>query len=240
MPRLSRLFVPGLPAHLIVRGNNRQDIFLCDGDRRYFLQCLVDAATRSRMAIHAYVLMTNHVHLLATGETADSFPKTFQSVGRRFVAYFNARHHRTGTLWEGRYRSTVVQADAYLLTCHRYIDMNPVRAGLVSLPVDYPWSSHRHYSLGQRDDLVTPHCLTQGMSGSGPGRRAAYAAMFEDPLSAEALERIRYCLNNAWALGTPSFCHSVGGQAGRRASPLGRGWPKGKKRGAPPGANEGV
>src|ERR1700752_524419 len=137
MARPPRQFAPDLPMHVTVSANNRQDIFHCDGDRLRFLNCLEEAAARNGLAVHAYVLMTNHVHLLVTSRTRQSAPKTIQSVGRRYVAYFNGRYQRTGTLWQGRYKSIGLTTERHLFACHRYIDLNPVRARLVEQPGEY-------------------------------------------------------------------------------------------------------
>ncbi len=235
MARLPRLYTPDLPSHIIVRGNNRQDIFRSDGDRLHFLACLLEASRKNALPIHSYVLMTNHVHLLATGKHRDSAARTIQSIGRRYVAYFNGRYKRTGTLWEGRFRSTVVEADRYLLACHRYIDLNPVRAGMTAHPADYAWSSHRFYVHGRPDDLIVPHALVRDL-GNGPARtRAAYTALFDQPLEDKMLARIRFCSNKGWALGSEEFCATLGARMRRRPSPTAGGWPKGRKR-SPAGA----
>jgi len=149
MARLPRYVIPGQPQHIIQRGNNRQIIFAAEADYQFFRDALVEAAAKRGLAIHAYVWMTNHVHLLATPEFDDSIGKTFQSVGRRYVQYFNYSYKRSGTLWEGRYRATVVDSERYLLTLMRYIELNPVRAGMVAAPQDYPWSSYRRNALGE-------------------------------------------------------------------------------------------
>lgn len=145
MPRLPRHFQPALPVHLVHRGNNRQPIFLSGSDFLAFRHFLGVASPKHGVALHAYVLMPNHVHLLVTPEEAEGISKFIQSVARRYVGYFNSFYRRTGTLWEGRFHASVIESDRYFLACHRYIDMNPVRAGPVKEPSDYPWSSHRHY-----------------------------------------------------------------------------------------------
>ena len=145
MARLPRLTVPGYPHHIIQRGNNRQAIFAGRPTTRAARRCSRSMRGKLRVAVHAYVLMSNHFHLLATPETAEGIPQMMQAVGRRYVRYFNRRQARTGTLWEGRYRSTLIQAERYLLACMVYIDLNPVRAGMVADPGEYPWSSHAHY-----------------------------------------------------------------------------------------------
>jgi putative transposase len=143
MPRLPRYILPGVPQHIIQRGNNRQAIFAAEGDYITYLDWLKRAADQYGLYIHAYVLMTNHVHLLATPMAEDSIGKALQSLGRRYVQYFNFSYGRTGTLWESRYRATVVDADSYFLACSRYIELNPVRASMVQAPGDYRWSSYR-------------------------------------------------------------------------------------------------
>jgi putative transposase len=225
MARLPRLFAPGIPAHVTVRGNNHQDIFCCDTDRSVFRSCLLEATQRFGLAIHAYVLMTNHVHVLATGAEPSSVPKAIQSVGRQYVGYFNGRYARSGTLWEGRYRSTLVEADRYLFACHRYIDQNPVRAAMVSFPSDYPWSSHRFYAFGDPDQLVTPHEVLSGIGASPENRCAAYRALFDEPLEPDILDQIRKCSFHGWALGGDRFCEALIACGARR--PL----PKKRKRG---------
>lgn len=191
MARPLRLFIPGIPSHVRLRGNDKQDIFRDDSDRMFFLRCLGDAAERHEMRIHAYVLMTNHVHLLVTGARPSSIAKTIQSIGRRYVRFFNDRRDRTGTLWEGRYRSAIVDDDAYFLACQRYIELNPVRAALAPLPDKYPWSSCRHHAWGFRDDLLTPHPVYLELGAHAIARQDAYRKLFDLPVPDGMLERIR-------------------------------------------------
>jgi putative transposase len=221
---------PGLPAHVTVRGNNRDDTYHCEGDRLYFLRCLQEAASANSVAVHAYVLMSNHVHILGTPQREGAFGRAIQNVGRRYVAYFNERHDRTGTLWEGRFRSTVVEADAYLFACHRYIDLNPVRAGIVPSPKEYRWSSHNFYARGEANPVLTPHPLVQSLGLSAPSRQRAYAALFEEAMDSELLDRIRFATRKSWALGTDAYCRTLEDKLGRRVSPETRGWQKGRRR----------
>lgn len=226
MARLPRYFVKGVPLHIILRGNNRQAIFGCDDDCLFFKEVLQDAAKRNGLAIHAYVLMTNHVHLLATPGTEDSVPKTLQSVGRRYVQYFNYHYQRTGSLWEGRYRATVVETENYLFECMRYIELNPVRAGMVGKIGDYPWSSYPANAGLLADALVTPHKLYRSLAVQDNDRHAAYSELAQAPLDAGMLEEIRTCTNKGWALGGGKFRHSVERLTERRAAPLPKGRPK--------------
>jgi putative transposase len=223
MARLPRFFVPDTPQHVIQRGNNRQAIFVSPADRAFFKDCLMHAARRNGVAIHAYVLMTNHVHLLVTPEAATSLPRTMQSVGRVYVRYFNSTRERSGTLWDGRYKATIVDSDRYLLACMRYIEQNPVRAGMAERPEDYRWSSHRANGFGAPDPLVTPHRNYQALGTSPAARRSSYLALFDQPVADEETHAIRDATQFAWALGSAAFRRGVE-RLGRRAErvPLGR------------------
>jgi putative transposase len=223
MARLPRFFVPDTPQHVIQRGNDRQPIFRTSADHAFFLGCLEFAARRHGVAIHAYVLMTNHVHLLATPETGTSLPRAMQSLGRVYVQYFNSMHSRSGTLWEGRYKATIVESDRYLLACMRYIELNPVRAGLVEHPERYPWSSHRANAFGVFDPLVRAHPLYRTLGATPANRRAAYLALFGQAVANGETHAIRDATQNAWALGGAEFRRDLE-RLGRRAerAPLGR------------------
>ncbi len=157
MPRRPRLFIPNQPQHIVVRGHNRDPILARIEDFRFLYKCLHQASKTHALAIHAWVFMHNHLHLLATPETAQSIPKTMQSVGRRYAQYFNKQYHRSGSLWEGRYKSILVDSGQYLLSCYRYIELNPVRANVVKQPEDYPYSSYHANALGKPDSMLTPH-----------------------------------------------------------------------------------
>ena len=157
MTRLPRIALPSIPQHVIQRGNNRQPCFYADDDYHFYLECLGEAARKYHVSIHAYVLMTNHVHLLLTPAAMTGVSQVMQTLGRRYVRYINHTYRRSGTLWEGRYHASLVQADHYLLTCYRYIELNPVRAGMTDDPAGYRWSSYRCNALGQPDKLIEPH-----------------------------------------------------------------------------------
>ncbi len=219
MARLPRLTVPGYPHHVIQRGNNRQAIFVDDTDREFMLGLLGEYAPACRVAVHAYVLMGNHLHLLATPEAADGLPKLMQSVGRRYVRHFNDRHGRTGTLWEGRYRATVIETERYLLACMAYIDLNPVRAGLVAQARDYPWSSHAHYIGLRQDRLVTPHPLWWTLGNTPFAREAAYAELVHAGLSMAQQTALTDATLRGWALGSDAFAAQLQTQTVRRTTP---------------------
>ncbi len=218
MARLPRLTAPGFPHHVIQRGNNRQAIFMDAEDFETMLELLTEQSKKFQVAVHAYVLMGNHFHLLATPETADGLALTMQAVGRSYVRTFNKRHGRTGTLWEGRYRSTIVQPERYLLACMAYIDLNPVRAGLVAQPADYPWSSHAH-CLGLRSDrLVTPHALFWALGNTPFAREAAYAALVQAGISGKDQQALTQSVLTGWALGEPEFVAALQERTARRVS----------------------
>ncbi|MDH2918244.1 MAG: transposase [Sideroxydans sp.] len=226
MARLPRLYLPDQPFHVIQRGNNREPIFAADADYHFYLRCLQEAAERHSLTIHAYVLMTNHVHLLVTPRTEVSLSKTLQSLGRRYVQYFNFTYQRSGTLWEGRYKSTLIDSERYLLTCMRYIEMNPVRADMVAHPSDYPWSSYRANAQGSEDVLLARHELYQRLGRTEEERQTAYRQLFRAQLAKADVDAIRDATNKGWALGDSHFSTKVAALTDRRATPLPRGRPK--------------
>lgn len=228
MARLSRLTLPGYPHHIIQRGNNRQPIFATPADYQTMLDLLHENAQKFKVAIHAYVLMPNHFHLLATPDTADGLPQMMQAVGRRYVRWFNAAQGRTGTLWEGRYKSTVIEAQQYVLPCMVYIDLNPVRAGLIATAaqaVDYPWSSHAHYVGRRTDRLITPHPLVWGLGNTPFAREAAYASMVRSGISAGQQAALTDAVLRGWALGSPQFVAELQNLTDRRVSMVAAGRP---------------
>ncbi|HWP10718.1 MAG TPA: transposase [Ramlibacter sp.] len=218
MARLPRLTIPGYPHHIIQRGNNRQAIFAGDADYELLLSLLEDNARQAGVAIHAYVLMSNHFHLLATPETVQSIPQMMQAVGRRYVRYFNRLQGRTGTLWEGRYRSTLIQTERYLLTCMAYIDLNPVRAGLVADPAEYLWSSHGHYVGLRHDRLITPHPLYWELGNTPFARDAAYAELVRSGITAEQQQLLTNATLSGWALGEADYVADLQRRTARRVS----------------------
>ncbi|TWO67845.1 transposase [Caenimonas sedimenti] len=218
MARLPRLTVPGYPHHIIQRGNNRQPIFVGSADYELLLAMLDEYARKNQVAVHGYVLMSNHFHLLATPETAEGIPQMMQAVGRRYVRHFNLRHGRTGTLWEGRYRSTLIQAERHLLACMAYMDLNPVRAGMVAEAAEYPWSSHAH-SIGRRSDrLVAPHPLYWALGNTPFAREQAYAELVRAGIGAEQQRALTDSALRGWALGEPDYVADLQRRTERRVS----------------------
>jgi len=238
MPRRSRLTLAEVPQHLIQRGNNREATFYEQDDYVAYLTWLSQAAKKYDCRIYAYVLMTNHVHLLAATGEAYGLSLMMQYVGRYFVRHINKKYRRSGTLWEGRFRATLVDTEAYFLRCSRYIECNPVRAGMVEQPGEYRWSSFRHRAYGEPDPLLSTHEQYQRL-GLGPAeRQAAYRALFKSVIAQDELEEMRYATNRGWPLGSEAFKVRVEQLLQRPAKPPKRGRPS-IKRGIPPTVGEG-
>lgn len=226
MARLPRLFVPGLPQLLLQRANNRMPLFADDADHERYLSDLREAARESSVAIHAYVLMPDHVHLLVTAPQEGASGAMMQRLGRRYVRYFNDRHQRSGTLWEGRYRSTVVEPSAWLLACYRYVELNPLRDGLVSDPVHYGWSSCGHHLGVGHDPLISDHGLYWALGNTPFERQASYRRMLDAGSPVAELDAIRYAAHRGWMLGDEPAAQPGASVANRRGRPLSRGRPR--------------
>jgi putative transposase len=227
MARLPRYSIINQPQHIIQQGRDGQQIFFEDQDYQYFHDCLDAAAYNYQLEVHAYVLMPDHVHILATPGNTDSISRTTQSIGRNYVQYFNECYSGSGTLWEGRYRATVVESRQYLLACSRYIELNPVRNGLVSKPTDYRWSSYAHNALGKFDEMITAHKQYQQLGDDDKSRVKAYRAMFKQKLRAEMVQQITDATLKGWVLGDSKFARKIEKLSGRRATQLPKGRPKG-------------
>jgi putative transposase len=226
MPRKPRFLLPGVPVHLVQRGNNRQAVFFADEDRRAYLGWLAEASDRWGCAIHAYVLMSNHVHLLATPTDEEGTGRMMQHLGRRYVPYINRRHRRSGTLWEGRYRASLVDSERYLLVCHRYIESNPVRAGMVKTPAGHPWSSYGRNATGAEDPLVTEHPLYTALGVSPQQRRRAYRELFRTAPDNDVTKDIRACLQSGTPLGSEGFRERIERTLGVAVGQARRGRPR--------------
>jgi len=213
MPRRPRLFIPNQPQHIVVRGHNRDPILARVEDFRFLYQCVKMAANKNSLAVHAWVFMNNHLHLLATPATSESLPKTMQSIGRKYAQYFNRTYHRSGSLWEGRYKSCLVDTDSYLLSCYRYIELNPVRAGIVKKPEDYVYSSYHSNALGKDDSLVTIHSefasfagIKENLDGSNIGdKRNIYIELCKESIDRKTLTSIRRATEGGLGVGRASF-----------------------------------
>jgi putative transposase len=226
MPRRARIALPNVPVHLIQRGNNRQPCFFADEDYLRYMEWLSEYSIKFGCAIHAYVLMTNHVHLLISSERADAAGALMKALGQRYVQYVNRVYRRSGTLWEGRFRSCLVQEDAYLLGCQRYIELNPVRANMVAHPAEYRWSSYRANAQGALDRLVRPHSLYEGLGGDAAGQQTAYRELFRYELDIGLVDEIRLATNGNFVLGDQRFATQIESMIGRRAVPGQSGRPR--------------
>lgn len=223
MARLPRLYAPGVAQHIIQRGNNKQPCFFHTADYQFYLHHLRESAIRYGVDLHAYVLMTNHIHLMITPQEDGSATGMMQSLGTRFVQYINGRYGRTGSLWEGRYKSTLVDTDAYGLALYRYIECNPLRAGIVDSPGLYLWSSYRANAMGHPAPWLTPHPSYLALGDTLERRLANYRALFRSDLAPTELKRIRDSSMKGWVLGDQAFVARIQGDASRRLVSKGHG-----------------
>lgn len=226
MPRRPRVMLPNVPVHVIQRGNNRQVCFVADEDYRFYLDWLKDYADKTRCQVHAYALMTNHVHLLLSSSQSDGVPALMKALGQRYVQYFNRTYRRSGTLWEGRFRSCLTQEETYLFACQRYIELNPVRAGMVEHPADYPWASYRANAHGDANALLSPHQLYLALGLVPEERQAAYRELFRYELEPGLVDQIRRATNGNFALGNTRFAEELALLLGRRVVPGQSGRPR--------------
>ena len=225
MPRQCRYFIPNVAQHVITRGVDRQAVFFHQQDYALYRKALQDAAATNDCLIHAYVLMTNHVHLLVTPLQERSLPLMMQAMGRNYVQRLNARYGRTGTLWEGRYKASLVQDSDYLLACQRYIELNPVRASMVAAPGEYPYSSYAYHAAGVDNALITAHACYLSLGADRAARQAAYRRLFLDVLDEKLLAGIRKSTNACGVIGDERFKEQIEAMLGRRVPTGKRGRP---------------
>ena len=226
MPRRARLSLPGVPWHIIQRGNNRSPCFYADDDCLFYLESLKEQAEKFCCDIHAYTLMTNHVHLLLTPARHDSASLLMKNLGQRYVQYINRAYRRSGTLWEGRFRSCLTQSDDYVLACYRYIELNPVRANMVKHPGDYRWSSYRCNGEGKVNELITQHDQYQKLAVEEKERRAAYRGLLNSHVDEDLNKQIREATNGNFVLGNDRFQKEIELMLGRRVTPGRSGRPR--------------
>ena len=205
MPRPPRFDIAGVPQHITQRGHDRQPCFFSEADYRCYLTHILEGSRRFQCAIHAYVLMTNHVHLLITPSTAGSLARMMQTLGRRYVSYVNGTYQRSGTLWESRYKACLVDTEDYLLTCYRYIELNPVRAAMVDDPSHHPWSSYHTNALGHSNPMIETHPQYDALGGTPIERQQAYQYLFKTAIGEDRLTEIRAYIRQQKALGSPKF-----------------------------------
>ncbi|RJG07268.1 transposase [Noviherbaspirillum cavernae] len=228
MARLPRLVVPQQPHHIIQRGIDRQPIFRDAADYTAFLAWLREASRQFKVAIHAYVLLPDHLHVLATPADQVGLGRMMQWVGRQYVPYFNNKYGRAGTLWQGRYKATVIDAEKYFMTCSRYIELNPVRAGIVGSAAEYPWSSYVHHAGGKPDPLITDHAMYWALGNTPFDREANYRNLAEQALTLQEVEALSEATLKGWAFGSEKFKGRLEKTVNRRVSPAKRGRPAGK------------
>lgn len=235
MSRKPRFQLVGVPQHVIQRGNNREPCFHGAEDCQRYLGDLHEAAGRNHCRLHAYVLMTNHVHLLVTPMQEHGMPHLMQDLGRKYVRYINHTYRRTGTLWEGRYKSSLIDSDAYLLTCMRYIELNPVRARMVEHPGEYRWSSYAANAQGQANPLLSAHPLYEELGSEPEARRQAYRELFRHHMDNDLLHAIREALNQELVLGRDDFKDRIAQMTARQTRPGAIGRPRTNKAEEPMG-----
>lgn len=225
MARKPRFYLKGIPCHIVQRGNNRQACFFCDEDFGFYINSLQAALQRYNVQLHAFVLMTNHVHLLLTPDDTEGISRVMQSVGRDYVRYVNKHYQRSGTLFEGRHKASLIDSEQYLLQCQRYIELNPVRAKMVLHPAQYHWSSYQQHGLGKPISCVSPHPLYLGLGESSESRCEAYQALFSKELSSVELNNIRQSLTHNYPLGGERFRAEIEQALGVRLGKCGPGRP---------------
>jgi putative transposase len=214
MSRRARLVIADVPLHIIQRGNNRHPCFVDHRDFLVYLSLLTQHATETGCAIHAYVLMTNHVHILTTPGLQSAPARMMKAIGERYVQYFNRRYARTGTLWDGRFRSCLVDRTRYFLICQRYIELNPVRAGMVVNPGDYPWSSFNMNAVADESTFLKPHSVVRSLGADRQSRSNAYCALFKREIAEDDIRKVRQATNGNFALGGAPFIEAMASQAG--------------------------
>lgn len=221
MPRRARITVPGIPWHIIQRGHNRSACFYAESDYQYYLSILGEQAKKYACTVHAYVMMTNHVHLLCTPQHENSAAQLMKNQGQRYVQYINRTYRRSGTLWEGRFKSCLAQSETYVMTCYRYIELNPVRANRVHHPRDYRWSSYRANAAGRQDYILTPHSLYMRLGQNAGQRETAYRGLFEVDLDLDPdqITAIRNATNGNYVLGASRFQEEIEKMPRRRVAP---------------------
>lgn len=226
MARLPRIDLPRIAQHIVQRGNNRQACFACESDYAAYLCELREAAIKHGCAIHAFVLMTNHVHLLVTPAEKGAVSRMMQAIGRRYVGCFNARYRRTGTLWEGRYKAALVGSTRHALACYRYIELNPIRASMVEQPAAYRWSSYRHNAITAEHPFITAHKAYRALSDADDLRRQRYRALVAEQLDARDIDEIRTHTQQQRVYGSDNFRQQVEALTQRVASVKRRGRPR--------------
>ena len=209
MPRKPRFFLPNVPVHMMIRGNNRQPVFAEAEDYFAYRTWLREASELHECSINAYVLMTNHVHILMSAENTKNISKLSQALGRKYVPYFNHKYGKSGTLWEGRFKASSIDSEPYLLACYRYIELNPVRAGMVTESIDYAWSSYHSNANGDTDITITPHPIYLRLGKTKAQRQSEYKSLFSHDLSDSLISQIQQTTQTGTPLGSDKFRNEI-------------------------------
>ncbi len=209
MPRKPRVYLGNIPAHIVHRGHNRDACFFSDEDYLYYLECLYQGCRRYTVQLHAYVLMTNHVHLLMTPADEAGISRVMQHIGRLYVRHINQTYRRSGSLWEGRHKASLIEAENYLLTCYRYIELNPVAANMVAFPEDYRWSSYQHHACGLTNPNIIEHDVYVRLGSSSTLRSAAYSALFSSRIPQQDITQIQKSIKYNYPLGSDRFRQQI-------------------------------
>lgn len=225
MPRKPRFFVKDMAVHIVQRGHSRNPVFFENSDHQIYLDFLYDASRRHKCDIHAYVLMTNHIHLLVTPGNTEGISRLMQAVNRLYVPHFNYTYGTSGSIWEGRFKASLINDEEYLLTCMRYIELNPVRANMVRLPDEYCWSSYGYNALGDLNELITPHSIYQAIGSNMEQRLASYKALFKNHLDTDAIADIRKSCQTGTPLGNDRFREKIEQQLNCKVGHSARGRP---------------
>lgn len=227
MPRYHRLFLPYMPLHIVQRGHDRQPVFVERTDYEYYLANLREMKKELSIRVYAYCLMTNHVHLLIEpGETTETVSQLLRVLAGRQTRRINTLEKRTGTLWEGRFKASLVDSEAYLLACYRYIDLNPVRAAMTGAPDDYEWSSFRHHAVPSKNNWLDPSDAYQALGATDMARSLSYRAFVSEGIADRELATIRTAVRRNQVTGTTRFKEKLAERTGRRISSRGRGRPR--------------
>lgn len=238
MPRQLRFVVPGIAAHITQRGHNGADCFRRDNDYLLYLLHLRELSEKHGCAVHAYCLMTNHVHILLTPSSQQACTNLMRDLGQRYVQYFNRQYGRIGTLWQGRYWANIAQSARYVLGCYRYIERNPVQARVVNSPGAYPWSSYAANTGARQDGLITPHAEYLALGSDAERRHACYARLVEDAMEPSLLQEIGEAMSTGYPLASDAFKADLAARLGRKTEPGKPGRPERKERDESPGLPE--
>ncbi len=225
MPRRARHYIAGQPYHVVQRGNNREPCFIEIENYQFYVELWQELSKKFGVAVHAYCLMTTHIHFLVTPDTDDGISLVMKQVGSRYAQYINKKYKRTGTLWEGRHKSSLIQSERYLLTCYRYIELNPVRAGMVEKPEEYKWTSY-HANAWSDVSWLVPHYEYLCLGKNAVERSFAYRELFRYQIDSVDLHRLRKSIHYCQPVGDEHFAQLIDDKYGIKFGRMERGRPR--------------